>query len=133
MAPVRRCGPVLPLVVPHVSVGIKMEEKLSLEQRLYINGEFVAVAPGEREAVINPATEEVISEAPVGSVDHVDAAVAAARKAFDAGPWPTLTPAARAVHLRRFGDALLKRRGRFEQLLMIEAGATKALATFMFD
>ena len=55
---------------------------------LYIGGQWIKPANSSVEAVINPASEEVIGEAPVGTVDDAERAIAAARKAFDEGPWP---------------------------------------------
>ena len=46
--------------------------------------------------VLNPATGETIAEVPVASPEDVDRAVAAAREAFDHGPWPQMSPAERA-------------------------------------
>jgi betaine-aldehyde dehydrogenase len=57
----------------------------------YINGEFVAGAPAAMRDVIDPATATVIARVPDASGDDVDRAVAAARKAFDAGPWKDTT------------------------------------------
>lgn len=56
---------------------------------LYINGEWVTT--DQLEAVLNPATEGVIGEAPVGKAEHIEAAIASARDAFDNGPWPRLS------------------------------------------
>ncbi len=58
--------------------------------KLYIDGRWVA-GDQPSEAVLNPATEAVIGHAPVGGVTLAEAAVAAARRAFDSGPWPRST------------------------------------------
>src|SRR3954464_8353710 len=50
---------------------------------------------GEWLEVVNPATEEVHALVPAANQEDVDHAVAAARKAFDKGPWGHLPPAAR--------------------------------------
>src|SRR3546814_16897237 len=73
--------------------------------KLYINGEWIDSGP-EREDVINPATETLIGRAPVGTAAASDAAIAAARTAFDDGPWPTMSMAERAATLRRTHAAL---------------------------
>ena len=46
--------------------------------------------------MISPATEEVIAKVPDATTADVDRAVAAAREAFDYGPWPQMSPAERA-------------------------------------
>lgn len=47
--------------------------------------------------VLNPATEEAIGTVPDGTAGDVNRAVAAARRAFDEGPWPSFSPRERAA------------------------------------
>lgn len=56
--------------------------------------------------VINPATGTVIDTVPEHGAAGVDAAVAAAKTAFEAGPWPAMTRSARARLLLRIADAI---------------------------
>jgi acyl-CoA reductase-like NAD-dependent aldehyde dehydrogenase len=56
-----------------------------MRSELYIDGKWVKPAKGGTFPVINPATEEVIHHAPFGTAEDVDAAVRAARRAFDEG------------------------------------------------
>jgi betaine-aldehyde dehydrogenase len=65
----------------------------------FIDGEWADPAEGGTDEVFNPATGEVIAEAPVSTKEDVDRAVAAARRAFDG--WAETTPGERA-------NALLK-------------------------
>ncbi|MBV8445057.1 MAG: aldehyde dehydrogenase family protein, partial [Candidatus Dormibacteraeota bacterium] len=53
----------------------------------YIDGEWVGAADGATYEVLNPSTEEVMATAPAGSRADSRRAVAAARRAFDAGEW----------------------------------------------
>ena len=55
--------------------------------RLLIGGEWTAARAGKTFDVLNPATEQKITTAAYGDTPDVDAAVAAARRAFDQGPW----------------------------------------------
>ena len=66
-----------------------------LDLKNFIDGEFVDPAEGETEDVLNPATGEVIAEAPLSTEEDVDRAVKAARKAFET--WQTTTPGERAA------------------------------------
>ncbi|OBK26573.1 aldehyde dehydrogenase [Mycobacterium asiaticum] len=75
--------------------------------QLYIDGKWVEPDDGRYDD-ISPATEQPIAAAPDASVGQVDAAVAAARRAFDEGPWATMSPSERATCLSQLGDALLK-------------------------
>lgn len=73
---------------------------------LLIDGKEVQAAGGQTLDVLNPATAEVVARVPAGSKEDVDAAVRAARRAFDQGPWPRLAPGERARILNRFADLL---------------------------
>lgn len=96
---------------------------------LYIDGDWVT--PTEREAVINPADESLIAEAPVGGVAEMEAAIAAARTAFDSGPWARLPVAARQAKLTEFLDAIDRRKAEIVDLIIAEAGATRMLADYL--
>ena len=61
----------------------------------FIGGEAVDPAEGQTEEVVNPATGEAIAEAPLSTKADVDAAVAAAKKAFPA--WAATPPGAQAA------------------------------------
>ena len=101
---------------------------------LYIGGSWVKSVGDESAAVINPATEEVIGKAPVGTAAVADAAVAAARHAFDHGPWPKMAWRERAGVLQQFHDALMTRKEEIVQLCVAEAGSIVPVASIMqFD
>src|ERR1700687_714076 len=59
---------------------------------LYINGAFVASNSPHLRDIIDPANGTVIARVPDADPQDVDAAVSAARAAFDAGPWRTFPP-----------------------------------------
>lgn len=96
---------------------------------LYVGGEWIRVEG--REAVVNPADESLLAMAPVGDEAIVDAAIGAARDAFDKGPWPRLDQSARQAMLSRFLDAIEGRRAEICALIVAEAGATVGLADFL--
>ena len=81
----------------------------------FIDGEPVA-GGGETEAVLNPATGEELTRAPVSSAEEVDRAVRAARAAFE--PWSNTTPATRAAALLAIAD-LVEEHG--EEIARLEA------------
>ena len=76
--------------------------------RMYINGEFVESASGKFFPVVDPSTEEIIAEVPDASEKDVNRAVAAARAAFDSGPWPQTTAQERGRVLFRLAERLRK-------------------------
>jgi 1-pyrroline dehydrogenase len=84
--------------------------------RNFIGGEERDPASGETEAILNPATEEQIAEAPKSGQEDVDAAVAAARGAFDG--WSQATPRSRAEALLKIADAI---EANAEELARIES------------
>lgn len=98
--------------------------------KLYINGRWEAGSEGA-EAIINPATEEVIGHAPVGGVAAAEAAIAAAREAFDQGPWPWLSMAERADYMRRMHAALVSRREQIAALIVAEVGCSQMVTQAM--
>lgn len=85
--------------------------------QLLIGGKFVPAASGETFDTYNPATNEVIATVPKAGIEDVNRAVAAARKAFDEGPWPRMTPAERAKPLRKVAEIL---RERLEEIARLE-------------
>jgi aldehyde dehydrogenase (NAD+) len=93
----------------------------------FIDGEFVHGEAG-RFTVIDPATETPVAEVSSASLAQVDRAVAAARNAFDHGPWPRLSPAERAAVMYRFADALEARRDVLVETVIAEAGSPRGFA-----
>ena len=102
---------------------------LKRQNALYVNGEWLST--GQVEAIINPADESVIGEAPVGSRADVEAAIAAAYDAFHRGPWPRLPVVQRQAKLTAFLDAIDARRAQIVDLIVAEAGATRMMAEFL--
>lgn len=72
----------------------------------FINGVWAEPASAEQIDVIDPATERVVTQVSAGNTHDIDAAVKAARLAFDEGPWPMMSGAERAVYLRKFAYAI---------------------------
>src|ERR1700728_1064098 len=95
---------------------------------LYIDGAWVPPAKGRSYPVINPATEQIIGSAPEAEVQDAERAIAAARRAFDRGPWPRMTMQERAVYLRRFVGWLAARSGELAGLAVAEIGVPIAIA-----
>src|SRR5262245_3223404 len=99
-----------------------------LTYRLFIDGEWVDADGPEVVEVRNPATEEVIGRVPQASATDVDRAVAAARRAFDDGPWPRLSPAERGAILLRMVEIMERRLPELIDLNIREAGSIRPLA-----
>ena len=98
----------------------------ALERTLFIGGAWTPGTDGATFSLTDPTTEETFGSAVAASTTDVDAAVGAARTAFDDGPWPRLTIAERARHLHRFADALEDDLEPLAQLVMRETGLPRA-------
>ena len=90
---------------------------------LFINGEFVAPASGEWLDIVNPATEEVIYKMPRGTKPDVDAAVAAARAAFDS--WSSTPAAERAKYMVAIADEIEKNSAMLSAIETMDNGKPK--------
>ena len=86
----------------------------------FIGGEFVDPADGQTEEVVNPATGEVIAEAPLSTAADVERAVAAAREAFDG--WAATTPGERALMLLKLAAAISDHAEELSDLESADAG-----------
>jgi phenylacetaldehyde dehydrogenase len=95
---------------------------------MLIGGERVDGADGTY-AVVNPATEQVVGEAPEASVEQVEAAAEAAAAAFPA--WSRTKPEHRAELLNRAADLLRERLDELVPLVQAETGATLRVAQTM--
>ena len=87
----------------------------------YIDGRWVE-GSGARFESVNPATGQVLASAPVSGPDEVAAAVAAARRAFDAGDWRWRKGADRARALLALADLLESRTDAISALIAREMG-----------
>jgi len=91
------------------------------EIRQFIDGELV-IGEGPAFPVVNPGTEGVIAQPPAASLRQVEAAIDAARRAFDSGCWSGLSAQARIAALQRLLTCLAARRERLIDLSVREAG-----------
>src|ERR1044071_9079713 len=83
--------------------GIKADVKT---YQMFINGEWVASKSAKTFPVYDPSTEEVIAQVPDANADDVNRAVAAAKAAFEDGPWSTTTAQERGRVLFRMADKI---------------------------
>jgi acyl-CoA reductase-like NAD-dependent aldehyde dehydrogenase len=86
--------------------------------QLLIDGKLVDAAIGETFESLNPATSQGIGRVAKASKEDVDRAVAAARKAFDEGPWPKMSPYERGRIIQKIADRI---RERADELTMVES------------
>lgn len=101
------------------------------EDALYAGGRWIPVSSTTRITVRNPYDLTVVGTAPDGDAADIDAAVRAARDAFDRGPWPRLTPDERAGWMERLADELERRGRATAELVTAEMGQPLAMSTVL--
>ena len=99
--------------------------------KLFIGGKWVEPSTSEVIEVFSPATGEKIGRVPMAAEADVNAACAAARKAFDEGPWPHTPPAERAAVIGRALKLLEDRADLFKHLLKLETGQPPTIVDMM--
>ncbi|MEI7054384.1 aldehyde dehydrogenase [Nocardioides sp. CCNWLW239] len=90
---------------------------------LFIGGTWTKPATDATIEVISPHSEQVVARVPEGSVADIDAAVAAARTAFDEGPWPRMSPAERIEIVQALSGLYAGRLGEMAEVITAEMGS----------
>ncbi|MBJ8348894.1 aldehyde dehydrogenase family protein [Antrihabitans sp. YC2-6] len=106
----------------------RVVEFVSRPKQMYVDGQWIDALSGATFETLDPATGEAITTVPHSGVADVDRAVAAARRAFESGPWRALTPAQRQRMLWQIGEGILSRAEQFAQLETIDNGKSVAVA-----
>ncbi|MEF1279735.1 aldehyde dehydrogenase family protein, partial [Vibrio fortis] len=96
---------------------IELLNSLNIENRAFINGEYTLAISGQMLDVINPATDETLTEIARCQEEDVDLAVTCARQAFQAGEWSNSAPSHRKAVLSLFADLIDEHR---EELALLE-------------
>jgi len=100
---------------------------LGTERRAYIDGTWTA-GRGAKISVVSPGSEQLVAELDGAAPDQVEAAIGAARRAFDAGGWPNSAPEERIAIVLRFAAALEARRDSLTDTVIQEAGCPRLIA-----
>lgn len=98
----------------------------TIQKRMYINGEFVENAGGKWIDVMNPATEQRISQIPEGSAQDASRAIDAAEAAQPA--WEALPAVERGVWLHKIAAGIREREAELTDTIIAEGGKTYGLA-----
>jgi acyl-CoA reductase-like NAD-dependent aldehyde dehydrogenase len=96
--------------------------------RLFIGGQWVEPRSKSRIDVVNPATEQRFAAVPSASAEDAERAVAAARRAFDVGPWPRMALEERLAVLRRFHALYIEHEELIANLVTEEMGCPISLS-----
>jgi aldehyde dehydrogenase (NAD+) len=96
--------------------------------RFFINGEWVTPSSSALLDVITPSTEQLYFRVAEAQESDINRAIAAARNAFDHGPWPRMSHSERARYLRAIGAALVARSSDVSSIWSNEVGIVHSLA-----
>ena len=95
---------------------------LQSPRKMLIGGKWVEAASGKTFESYNPSTGEVLARIAEGDSSDVDAAVKAARRAFEEGAWPKLTPADRCRLLWKVSDLMEQHKEELAELETLDNG-----------
>src|SRR5260221_1817523 len=90
--------------------------------KMLIGGRWVESASGKTFDSINPSSGEVLAKVAEGDAEDINRAVAAARKAFESGPWPKLTPSQRGQLLWKVAELIEQHAEELAQLETLDNG-----------
>ncbi|MDI6856714.1 MAG: aldehyde dehydrogenase family protein [Dehalococcoidia bacterium] len=100
------------------------------QYKLFINGEFVDARDGKTFESIDPGTEQPIATIAQAGTADAEAAIAAARRAFDSGVWSGLSPKARMAKIQDFADQVARQALRLAATESMDSGQVISLAKF---
>ncbi|MFO7275780.1 MAG: aldehyde dehydrogenase family protein [Pseudomonadota bacterium] len=118
-------------IAPQPEPSPAVAKFLARKPRLLIGGEWVESSSKTRIPVFDPATGKQIAEVPDANAEDVNRAVAAARKAFESGPWPDMLPAQREALLWRLADLIDRHAEELAELESLDNGKTKLMASMV--
>jgi len=95
---------------------------LATPRKLLIDGRWVAASSGKTFDSIDPATGEVLARVAEGDKADIDAAVKAARRAFESGPWAKMSASERGRIIWRIADLLEQHTEEFAELETLDNG-----------
>src|SRR5262245_57113997 len=105
-----------------------MTAPLAHPDRFFINGEWASPSSASKIDVINSGTEELFVSVAEAQAADIDRAVAAARNAFDRGPWPRMSHKERAGYLNAMANEIDARWEEIARIWTTESGVVHSLA-----
>ncbi|HVB87625.1 MAG TPA: aldehyde dehydrogenase family protein [Candidatus Dormibacteraeota bacterium] len=111
-----------------ITIDENVSKYVAKPRKMLIGGKWVDAASGKTFPTYNPATGEVLAQVAEGDKEDINRAVAAARAAFEKGPWRDITPSERGRVIWKLADLLEKRLEEFAQLECLDQGKPLAMA-----
>lgn len=100
----------------------KQAGELIWPAKLVIDGLLAGSADGATFDHLSPREGRLLARVPAGSVDDLDRAITAARRAFDDGPWPRMAPRERKRLMLRWADLIEQHRDELALMISLEMG-----------
>uniref|UniRef100_A0A8C7YRV5 10-formyltetrahydrofolate dehydrogenase n=1 Tax=Oryzias sinensis TaxID=183150 RepID=A0A8C7YRV5_9TELE len=118
------------LTIDYVSPATKEVNNMTVKMpyQCFINGRFEDAEDGKTYSTINPTDGSVICKVSYAAVGDVDRAVAAAKEAFDNGPWGRMNPRDRGSLLYKLADLMEEHQEELATIESIDSGAVYTLA-----
>jgi phenylacetaldehyde dehydrogenase len=118
-------------IAPQLTPSGVVRDFVAKKPRLFIGGEWVESTSGKTLPVYDPATGKEMTRVADADARDVDRAVAAARSAFESGPWPEMSPAAREALLWRLADLIDQHATELAELESLDNGKTRFMASII--
>jgi len=106
----------------------KVSRYLKSPRQMLIGGDWVNAQSGKTFEVFNPADGQLLAKVAEGDKADIELAVRAARRAFESGPWSTISPSDRGRLLWKLADLLEANADEFAELECLDNGKAKAIA-----
>src|ERR1700688_115793 len=116
------------IAVSPIQIDVRVSDFISQPRKMLINGKWVNAASGKTFPTYNPATGEVLAQVAEGDRADIDAAVQAARRAFDSGPWSHMTPSDRGKLIWKLADLLEQHLEEFATIETLDNGKPLSVA-----
>jgi len=111
-----------------IQIDSRVADFIVKPRKMLIDGTWVSSISGKNFPTYNPATGEVLAQVAEGDKQDVDAAVKAARKAFESGPWSRMSATQRGKLIWKLGDLLEQNIEQFAMLETLDNGKPLAVA-----
>jgi phenylacetaldehyde dehydrogenase len=114
--------------IKEMSLSRSVSQFVAAPRKMLIDGKWVPAASEQTFEVMNPATGLAVARVAEGDKADIDAAVRAARRAFESGPWPQMTPSERGKLIWRIGDLIAKHNDELAELESLDNGKPMSVA-----
>ncbi|MDA7979663.1 MAG: aldehyde dehydrogenase family protein [Pirellulales bacterium] len=116
------------LTTPSPEISEQVSQFLRQPHQLLVGGQWVDAASGKQFEVKDPASGETLTNVAEGDALDINAAVSAARHAFDEGPWPRMTSSERGKLIWKLADLLEAHLDEFAEIESLDNGKPRAVA-----